>query len=84
MIDQPPQIPPAVVQFAEDNGYRVIEQNEFWTKKYPYKGYKYVYNVEPINKIDDDIPCSDIILMKGKKIRFATFEEALEIVQVYY
>lgn len=80
MIDQAPQVPSTVVQFAEEQGYKTVEPNKFWvatTKSNAYKGYR-VYDIK------DDGIFFRFILVKGNDIKMATEDESIEISNVYF
>lgn len=75
MIDQAPQIPPAVIEFAEQNGCENVHKHILWTKEHPYKDYDAVYHTQ-----EKGNPTSILyILEKDDNFHLTTFEEAIEI-----
>lgn len=74
-MDMPP-IPPAVVEFAEKNGFEDIAVNKSWNPPIrTYKGYK-VYSVKKIGTDD----YYDFILYNDKETRLPSVEEGKEII----
>lgn len=68
-MDQPPQIPPAVIQFAEENNCVEPIYNETWAK--PIRTFK-DYTVYNTKKKEDNIPYYYLyILVNKNEIRFA-------------
>lgn len=82
MIDQTPQIPPAVIEFAEQNNCVTPVYNYTWQEPYrTFKNYK-VYNTK---KKDDSIKTYYLyILVNEKEIRFANEEEYKELQQIIW
>lgn len=74
-----PPIPPAVVEFAEQNGYKDISLNKFWQANTPYNTFKgcKVYDVN-----DKDVYFR-FILVNDKDIRMATDEEIKDITDIF-
>ncbi len=75
-----PPVPPAVIKFAEQKGYKRIEVNKFWDASTPqtqYNGFK-VFNV-----VDNDVYFR-FILVNNKEIRMATDKESIEIADIYF
>lgn len=91
MIDQPPAIPPAVVQFAEEHNIKNVQKDEvFYIKKtvFNYKDIKEAYfgisaETPQFQKQKDRIytNCSYILVEKDQ-IRLATPEETEKLNQV--
>ena len=79
MIDQAPDIPPAVIEFAKQNNCVKVIKNGFWNGDILYKKQYTVYNAKK-----DDPYYFYYILVSDKEIRFAEDKEINEVGKIYY
>jgi hypothetical protein len=75
-----PPVPPAVMEFAEQHGYKIVKPNSFWKGTTPYNNYK-GYTVYDIK---DENVYFCFILFKDQQARMATDDEINEITDIYF
>lgn len=75
-MEQPPQIPPAVIQFAEENNYDHVVKNIWWSDIQHYKHYKTVYCA--YNDKNDNLT---FILINDNEMRFSNSDETYELLE---